>query len=485
MSSQTLANNLLAALNAGGLTRFFIAPGSRSQSLAIAAAKLEAKGLASTHVRLDERSLAFTALGCSLASNEPVAVIVTSGTAVGNLLPAALEAHQSSVPLILITADRPARLRGVGANQTLDDQRGLFGFAATSLNLDDSADEAEIFSVARRALSSGGPVQINVEFDLPLSNGSLELPEVNLELVPEGPEMSELAVPIDETTIVVAGAGGSAARAFAQQANLPLLAEPSSQARAGSQALQFPLAALSKMRSEIRRVVVFGKPTLSREIQRLISECELWVQNDPKHGKFDPHGNLAFAADRLIPQGRAEDSWLASFSVEFELDERQGFVSWVWNNSERLVLGASDLIRQLDKVAGPKDIEVYSNRGLAGIDGTVSTALGVALAKGPTTLLVGDLTLLHDAGGLNLSDLGEMPLRIVVGNDGGGQIFSKLEVADEIDPATFERLFSTPQQVDLAALAGAYGWRYELCNSLAQLEEAWAIAGPVLIDYRL
>jgi len=485
VSSQSLSNTLLAALNSGGLKRFFIAPGSRSQALAIAAAKLETSDKATTHVRLDERSLAFTALGTALATKEPAAVIVTSGTAAGNLLPATLEAHHSGVPLILITADRPARLRAAGANQTLDNQAGLFGFAAKSLELEVDATESEILQVATEALACSGPVQINVQFDLPLSDGSLQVPVIRLEHQPEDTELTKLSVPVDESTVVIAGAGGGAARAFAEAANLPLLAEPSSGARSGSHALQFPLKALEKVQGKISRVVVFGKPTLSRPIQRLISESEVWVERSADYGNFDPHQNVKFAADRLIPSGRAGDAWLQSFQVEYQLDEREQFVSWVWNSSERLVLGASELIRELDRVAPPRDLEIYSNRGLAGIDGTVSTALGIALSKGETTLLVGDLTLLHDAGGLNLSDLGQLPLRIVVGNDNGGRIFSGLEVASEISGASFERLFTTPQQVDLAALAAAYGWKYERCNSLAQLTQAWKLSGPALIAYQL
>ena len=142
------------------------------------------------------------------------------------------------------------------------------------------------------------------------------------------------------------------------------------------------------------------------------------------------------------------------------------------------------MIRELERVAVPKEIEVYANRGLSGIDGVVSTAIGIALAKGETTALIGDLTLLHDSGGLNLSGL-DVPLRIVVGNDRGGEIFRKLEIAEHASADVLERYFTTPQRVDISALAAAYGWQYRNCKDLTQLQEAWKLSGPVIIDYQL
>lgn len=485
MNAQQVANYLLAALTSGGLQRYFIAPGSRSQALAIAAHKLEAAGRAKTTVRLDERSLGFTALGSALASEKPVALIVTSGTAVGNLMPAVLEAKHAGVRLIVLSADRPDRLRATGANQTLDQQSGIFGYAADAFNISLEASETELAELARRALQVKGPVQLNIEFDLPLSDGTLDLPNVSLELSRPESTQDELEVPIDNSTVVIAGAGGAAAAEFAELANLPLIAEPNSGARTGSAALNFPLQAIEQNREQIKRAVVFGKPTLSRAVQSLLSSCEVWLCEPESYPAIHPAGRILGRAGKLIPVGQAEDWWPDRFLVSRELDSREEFVSFVWNHSGRLFLGASDLIRDLDQVANPKAIEVYSNRGLSGIDGTVSTAIGVALEKGETTLLLGDLTLLHDAAGLNQTDLGSLPLRIVVGNDNGGHIFSRLEVAKELPTDQLERLFLTPQQVDLSALAGAYGWSYQLCNSLVQLESAWQLSGPVLIDYRL
>jgi len=491
VSSQSIAARVLASLNVNGVSDFLLSPGSRSQSLALAASQLEKAGLARLFVRLDERSMSFTGLGIAKATNSPVALIVTSGTAVANLFPAVLEAYHSGVPLVLLTADRPARLRGKGANQTTN-QVNIFGFAAGcyDIPIDSTDSDAEEIALAalQTALQNRKPVQINVQFDFPLSaavpEASAQVGKVRRLSLPQSKEQS-LAVPVDNHTVVIAGAGGSNARKFAEDANLPLLAEPSSGARSGPNAVTNVLAALEANRSAIRKVVVFGKPTLSRAVQKLISESSVYVEASSTYGQFDPFDNVIARGDLLIPDGRAEDAWLASWQVESTQGAREEFVNFVWEKSDNLILGASDLIRVLDSTASPRDLDVFSNRGLAGIDGTVSTAIGIALAKEEVIALIGDLTLLHDAGGLNLSDLPDFNLRIVVGNDKGGHIFSRLEIAKEVDKESFTRLFSTPQKVDVEKLAGAYGWRYVRCQSLRELSEAWQISGPVIIDYQL
>lgn len=491
MSSQSVAARLLASLSANGVKDFLLSPGSRSQALAIAAAQLERAGLARLTVRLDERSMAFTGLGIAQATKKPVALIVTSGTAVANLFAAVLEAFHSGIPLILLTADRPARLRGKGANQTTN-QVDIFGFAATSFDLSVDAtdsDAEEIAQVAlRKALETSRPVQINIQFDMPLSSATPDASALvtsarKIDVAPTKDQ--SLAVPIDNHTVVIAGAGGERARVFAELANLPLLAEPNSGARSGPNAIENYLAALEVNRSRVRKVVVFGKPTLSRAVQKLISETSVYVEQSKTHGVFDPFENVIAGAPSLTPDGVADQKWLESWRVGSAAGPREEFVSFVWNNSSSLVLGASDLIRVLDAAANSRELEVYSNRGLSGIDGTVSTAIGVAMAAGDTTALIGDLTLLHDAGGLNLTDLPDFNLRIVVGNDHGGHIFSRLEIAKEVDGNSFERLFKTPQRVDIEKLAAAYGWKYVYCKSIDDLASAWSITGPVIIDYQL
>ena len=459
--------------------------------MAIAAEQLAESGKANLTVRLDERSMAFTALGNSMASGRPVAVITTSGTAVANLHPAVLEASHAGVPLILLTADRPARLRGKGANQTTF-QPGIFSPATVAdydLEAVDASVAAKFASQAViDATEKHGPVQLNLQFDLPLS---AQEPDANAVLSglgefsePQTLELSELEVPVDSHTVVIAGAGGAGARAFAEKAGLPLLAEPSSGERSGPNAITDYLSALEALEGQVRKVVVFGKPTLSRPIQRLIATSALYVQVS-RFGNFDPFDSAIASAQRLLPSGEVDAAWLESWRKEPELDKRGEFVRFVLENSPRLLFGASDLIRVADRVARPREIEVYSNRGLSGIDGTVSTAIGIAQEKKDVTALIGDLTLLHDANGLNRSDLGEMNVRLVVGNDNGGHIFSRLEVNELLPKESFERLFATPQVVDLRSLSAAYGWKYFRCESMKELEAAWEENGFVLIDYGL
>jgi 2-succinyl-5-enolpyruvyl-6-hydroxy-3-cyclohexene-1-carboxylate synthase len=491
VTSQDFAASLVANLVASGVESFYLSPGARSQALAIAAEQLASAGRAKLTVRLDERSMAFTALGNSSASGKPVAVITTSGTAVANLHPAVLEAFHAGIPLILLTADRPARLRGKGANQTTL-QQGIFASATVAefdLEADDPAVAAKFArSAVQAAVNKQGPVQLNLQFDLPLSSSSPTATEVLANLDPLPPvtsgDVAELEVPVDDHTVVIAGAGGEGAREFAEKAGLPLLAEPSSGERRGPNAIVDYIAALEDLRDQVRKVVVFGKPTLSRPIQKLISASSVYV-NRSRFGLFDPFDNVIASADRLLPASVAGSEWLASWRREPEIDARAELVQFVWDKSDRLLFGASDLIRVADRVVKPKDLEVYSNRGLSGIDGTVSTAIGIAQQKGEVTAQVGDLTLLHDAGGLNVSDLGHLNVRLIVGNDSGGHIFTRLEVHDQLPSSSFERLFATPQEVDFSALAAAYGWKYFRCESLEQLAAAWGETGYVLIDFAL
>jgi 2-succinyl-5-enolpyruvyl-6-hydroxy-3-cyclohexene-1-carboxylate synthase len=491
VTSQDFAASMVASLVASGVESFYLSPGARSQALAIAAEQLASGGKAKLTVRLDERSMAFTALGNSMASGKPVAIITTSGTAVANLHPAVLEASHAGIPLILLTADRPARLRGKGANQTTL-QAGLFS-AATVAEYDLEAEDAALAirfasQAVSEAVTKQGPVQLNLQFDLPLSAAMPNALEVLSEIAAQTPvsavSESELEVPVDEHTVVIAGAGGDGARAFAESAGLPLFAEPSSGERSGPNAIVDYLAALETRESEIRKVVVFGKPTLSRPIQKLISKSSVYTQSS-RFGVFDPFDNVIASAARLTPSGSVDQGWLQSWHKDPEPDDRGTFVQFVWDSSETLLLGASDLIRVADRVARPRELEVFANRGLSGIDGTVSTAIGIAQAGRQVTALIGDLTLLHDANGLNRSDLGELNVRLVVGNDNGGHIFSRLEVNELLSPGSFRRLFATPQEVNLQSLAAAYGWKYFRCENLKDLESAWSEPGFVVIDYAL
>ena len=497
--SQQFAAELLANLVASGVKNFYLAPGARSQALAVAASQLADAGKISLCVRLDERSLAFTALGRALAERSPSAIITTSGSAVSNLHPAVIEAHHAGVPLLVLSADRPARLRGLGANQTTN-QVDIFGTSAPCIDVPAPIPGAipNASEIAQAALDllfgreRTGPVQLNLQFEEPLSDGSPNaaqlLESVALKTKDYSRPIQSAEIEIDNSTVVIAGAGaGERAQEFAAAANLPLFAEPSSNARLGPQVItNYPELLKTKLADSVAKVVVFGKPSLSRSVMKVIRASELYVVRSD-YESFNPFQNAKLIVDQVVPIGRANDQWLESWKVDAPADPRAGFVSQVWDSTveHSLLFGASDLIRVAEGCVSGKQLEVFSNRGLAGIDGTVSTAIGIAQSGRKVRALIGDLTLVHEIAGLNLTGLGHLDVQLIVGNDRGGHIFDRLEMRENLSEAWFERLFTTPQQLDLSAIVLGFGWHYVRAETATELDEAMALGGFVVIDFQL
>jgi len=540
--AQEFAARVLANLVDLGVEHVFVSPGSRSQALAIAAGQLADAGLVKLHVRLDERSSGFQALGVGKATETPAIVITTSGTAVANLHPAALEAHHAGVPMILLTADRPAELRGVGANQTTN-QVGIFG-DAVGLCLDVPAPDAgESVEVIRaravllaeqaftESLTTGQPVQLNLAFREPLSSVepdaaaifAVEMPvhdagdettdghcgddcQCHLGSTEGGAGAPDTVIDLSLNTVVIAGDGGDAARWYCT--GLPLLAEPSSGVRDCPEAIAaYPLILRSDpdLVASIEQVLVFGKPTLTRTVQALVRRDGVRVLVDSgRHDVFMPTPFAEKIGDDVAFEGEAKrewlDAWRVSAKTQLEAADamkpeantltRRALVEAVYSaagKEEPIILGASSLIREADIWAPNKVRQVYANRGLAGIDGTVATAMGVAHGTGAAVrLLLGDLTLLHDAGSLALAAGDEnLNLQIVVGNDHGGSIFESLEVAKTIAAKPFEQLFKTPQAVDISLLARAYGWQYHCPETADELAQALKTDGLVIIEVNL
>ena len=560
-----------------GVQHIVLSPGSRSQSLALVAAELERAGAIRLHVRIDERVGGFLALGLAVESGVPALVVTTSGTATANLHPAVLEAHHSRVPMIVLTADRPAELRGIRANQTTD-QPGMYG-SAVRLSLDVPApvgDVSETDAAGRLAAdawaaacgtaetaspSGAGPVQVNLAFREPLSapvssGGRVASASERVETAsPDGgaSTRSFLATVPEEAargrlegrptqvvkpgvrTVVVAGHGaGPAAEQLARAGGWPLLAEVSSGARFGPNLVVSYRELLNDadFGARVERAIVFGHPTLSREIPALLGRADVEsIVVAPDGGEFynpgrrarvvgavavgdgiDPSGSDArqwvgrwvFASRALADAASAGDADLTAPNVEagrsHEPSERLAFARaelaavrapitrrmlaealwrFTWPH-DRLVFAASRLIRDADRSVPGKNISVHANRGLAGIDGTISTAIGIALAaasspaaSGVTRVLLGDLALLHDAGALLFGRGEERPrIQLVVGNDGGGTIFDGLEVAFTAPTDALDRVMLTPQNVDIAALAAAYGWEYARATTRGELDQA-------------
>ena len=562
------ASALLAGLVARGVRHIVVSPGSRSQALALVAADLERAGLVRVHVRIDERVAGFTALGIGRETGVPAAVICTSGTAVANLLPAALEAHHSGIPLLLLTADRPPELRGVGANQTTR-QPGLFRPAAryeADLPVPEAVDPdatgpqtAEFDAVAATALAAArgegarpaGPVHLNVPLREPLagaapawlveraarpSTGGDRSADTDAEasgaLYQGGGGIGIADVPPEPTapfviaqgprTVVVAGAdAGPAAEDFAHGGGFPLIAEIVSGARFGRNVVHAYRALLREpeLGGRIERVVVFGHPTLSREVALLLGRPDVEVIAVRGPGEPINLNGATQAVDAVRIDGEADRAWwgewmrasrasavdlsppapdadglasvvpqerLGAINAEVQVMrapvDRSTLVDALWRATwphDRLVFGSSRLVRVADELLGGKKVAVHSNRGLAGIDGTIATATGIALASqdderpGVTRVLLGDLAFLHDVGALLLPPGEQAPrLQVVVGNDGGGTIFDGLEVAGVAGAEAMERVQYTPQDVRLEDLARAYGWEYQRVTTRVALDQA-------------
>lgn len=503
--SYACATHIMAQLAAQGVTEVVLCPGSRSAPLALAAFEADRRGLLRLHVRTDERSAGFLALGLAKASRRPVAVATTSGTAVGNLLPAVMEAHHAEVPLVVLSADRPAALVGTGANQTTD-QVGLFGgFCRSEARVTTAAPAsswgAQVAAACVRAVggsAGAGPVHLNVELTEPLvPDGTERWPAVRALADRTGPSLRPVELPPGPRTLVVCGDAsverGAEAAAFAELARLPLVAEPSSNARWGATALACGRLLLDgELAREVQRVVVFGHPTLSRPVNRLLGrdDVELVVVS-PSGAWADPGWRAALVAPGVtLAAGAGDwlDRWLeadAAASAHVARVLGDGWHGWavagsVWAaaSGRPLVVGASQVIRDVDLApASGEPPAVFANRGLAGIDGTVATAVGVALATGePTTLVCGDLTFLHDANGLAIGPGEPRPdLRVVVVDDAGGAIFATLEYGQEAFADAFERVFATPTGVDVARLAAAYGVPVVEVASRSELDATLAL----------
>ncbi len=534
--STDFAVALLAEFVRRGVRDVVLCPGSRSQALALAAAAYEKAGMLRLRVRMDERVAGFLALGLAAETRTPVLVITTSGTAVANLHPAVLEAHHSGIPLILLTADRPEELRGIGSNQTTD-QLGMFGTAVGWLR-DVQAPAAsgfdpelpgelanESFSAAAGHSGQPGPVQLNLAFREPLSGPIAVLPSVEAHEWASASRAGTSIGPAPHTIVIAGDAAGPQAEELARTLGVPLVAEISSGSRFGPNLI---VAYRQLLRDEefggrVERAIVFGHPTLTREIPALLQRdgVEVIVVRGDGAEAYNPGRRATVVRGPVNPAGAFEDrAWLGSWvqASRALLEEpaaasglslgreqlaafrapitRRSLVERVWQATwphDRLVLGASRLIRDADAVVPGKKIPVHANRGLAGIDGTIATGIGIALAsqaagaKGVTRVLLGDLTLLHDAGSL-LFPTGELRPRIqvIVGNDGGGTIFDSLEVAGSADPDSFDRVQFTPQTVDLEALARAYGWEYRRAVNAGELDGALAPSElPVLVEVPL
>ncbi len=495
--SIALATVVVDELVHGGVREAVLSPGSRNAPLAFALHEADRLGRLRLHVRIDERSAGFLALGLAKASRRPVPVVTTSGTAAVNLHPAVVEAEYSRVGLVAITADRPAELRGVGANQTID-QVGLYGRSvayADDLSVDTRTTVGRWRTAVDQALlrAQWAPVHLNIAFREPLvPDGDLTWPEP-LTGPPAEPRADRGAMTTEgyapvETgprTVVVAGDQALVdARALAEAGGWPLLAEPSSGHRAGPNALGVYRLLLDALGDDIERVVVAGRPTLSRPVTRLLARSDIEVRRLPDQRRT-VHARGVVDHDWLRRWQEADRSARTAVDTVLAEEPVSGLavarlLAGLVPPGGLLVAGSSSSVRDLDLADPWADPSadpplVLANRGASGIDGTVSTAIGAALAHeaagGPAYALMGDLTFLHDSSGLVIGPDEPRPdLTVVVVNDDGGGLFTQLEQGAPAHAGVFDRLFGTPHGTDLAALCAATSTPHTRVGSLDELE---------------
>ncbi|WP_046470766.1 2-succinyl-5-enolpyruvyl-6-hydroxy-3-cyclohexene-1-carboxylic-acid synthase [Allosalinactinospora lopnorensis] len=530
--STALARVLVDELARCGLAEAVVAPGSRSTPLALA---LVAHPEIRVHVRIDERSASFLALGLARASRRTVALVCTSGTAAANFHPAVLEADQSRIPLLLLTADRPPELRGTGANQTID-QIELYGTAVrffTEVGVPEPVPGAVDYwrSLACRAWAASimdrpGPVHLNLAFRDPLvpddSEAGQEWPEplagransrawIERPAPPQEPAPMEL--PPVERGVIVCGDGDYDPLpylALAAETGWPLLAEPTSNARRGDAASSYrQLLAVPGFvaRHEPELVVSVGRPGLSRQLLAYLRRASRHVVvGDPR--SFDDPVRTATDVVPAVTAPRdatPHSDWSASWwaaetaaraATDALLDEEEALseprlardLAGQLPNGSLLFAGSSMPVRDLDAAMEARcGIRIIGNRGVSGIDGTVSTAAGAALAHqrdggGCGYALLGDLALLHDQNGLVIGPEEPRPdLAIVVVNNDGGGIFSGLEQAGHPD---FERVFGTPHGVSMERVAAMADLPYTRLEWATDLPKILLGEGMRIIEVR-
>lgn len=554
-NSSAVAQQIARSLVAAGVREVVLAPGSRSAPLVYALAPLAEAGVIRTHVRLDERDAGFLALGLARGLRvrgaqtgevaSAVALVTTSGSAVANLHPAVLEAAYGHLPLIALTADRPARLRGTGANQTIDDQAQVLSDVRARIDVPAGEDtdvvgrmvtgavRTAVGPVGGTGTEAAGPVQVNVQFDTPLVPTSDELRAWTDEIAgwdgagtdaagttaAAQTEAPSFEVTVTEGTVIAAGdAGGHSAdllRALAADRHLPVLAEPSSPLTRPMAGVATFVPAHARVLSErtdlrdaIRTVIVHGKPTLTRPVAALLADNSVSVQRVPDDidatvltVSDDKRADNTGADDKRADDKRADETaWLRDW-----IEAGEAFVSSAAESPSAaqtnppstpqaspqstaraitehlaaeditLFVASSNSVRYLSD-ATDLPARIHASRGLAGIDGLVSTATGLSLGlEERVVLLIGDIALLHDVGGL-LTPAHEQAgdVVIVVLNDDGGAIFSGLEHSQDHIIDRLERYFTVPHGRRFADLAAAYGWDHEQVSTLEDFSAVFA-----------
>ena len=471
--STKLARVIVRQILEAGVTDVVISPGSRNAPLSLAFFAASKRGLIKLHTRIDERTAAFFALGITKASGRPAPIVCTSGTAVANYHPAVLEASHTNLPLLVLTADRPAALRRTGANQTTEQAR-IFGKAVRYFA--DISGTAYPMELPFNSLHSG-PVHLNIQFEEPLvgdnDEGWLDDLKVSAPKVFGRKKAGTFFTKSTRGILVIghdrAGLELNEVQDFAEKLGWPVIAEdPLSFPGALAHASIFLTSKTIAEDVAPDTVVVIGRTTLSRSINALVNSARKVIAIDPRMATVD--------SDRAAAQKFTQLPAVEAPTVDPEYAQKlqkysqraQKLVSGISDWSEALVareiagalpngtslfISSSRPIRDIEGFAQPRTgVETFANRGLAGIDGNISTALGIASQRSSTFAVLGDLSFLHDVTGLIHQE--NFNLKIFVIDNNGGGIFSTLS---QRGVEGFEEVFGTPHNLDLISIAKSFG----------------------------
>ena len=537
-----------------GVRQAVVSPGSRSTPLAVA---LWRQPEIEVTVAIDERSGCFFALGAAQANGRPVVLLCTSGTAAANFHPAVAEADLSAAPLIVLTADRPPELRGIGAGQTID-QIKLYGsavrwFSEVGVQPADDTGLIHFRATACRAFAVAagdprpGPVHLNLPLRDPLAPSRVEgsvtaTDPLALEGRRDRPLTAVLESPPNpaddsiesvrrmlaesERTAILAGRQTStlerdAVVRFARASGAPILAEPTSQLRCGPHERSQVISAYDRIARQPEPglapdlIIRFGEMPTSKALRTWLGSLEGLRQAvvDPGYGwheplrtadvilRADPTALLTRLGEGISRDSRPGffDSWAeaersALGQIDRELDSGNltaGSVhralAAVQENGDLVYTASSMAIRDQEHYLAGSDTDLLflANRGANGIDGLLASGIGAAAATGrTTTLITGDIGFQHDIGSLALVSKVDVPIRIVVLNDCGGSIFSRLPQKAAMDPEEFEALMTTPEDLNFEAAAELFGTPYFRIENLAELDRAFE-SGSVIAEIRI
>jgi 2-succinyl-5-enolpyruvyl-6-hydroxy-3-cyclohexene-1-carboxylate synthase len=518
-----------------GVRHAVVSPGSRSTPIALEIANRQEIEI---HIFHDERSAAFAALGIAKASGVPAILVCSSGTAAVEFHPAVVEAHHSETPILICTADRPAELQGVGAPQTID-QQNLYGVAIRKFVNAEVADDSESHTwrhIARDLFATSlgdvqGPVHLNLRFREPLMGFATNLPPRSASdavitkkvALPSSRSLRKLNKALEsEKGLIIAGPENYRVESIlrlAENLGWPIVADPRSGTRvpnklvvAGADAILRDEDFSKRLRPDV--VLRFGTLPASKVVNSWLSgsganqvvitttpsltdpdrQCSLHIVSDidelcaglvSVHSKeFVRKRSLSWLDKWVAAEDSAQKAINAALADEPGLTE-PGVARAIYAlvpEASHLVVSSSMPIRDVEWFGAPRNgLRVHANRGANGIDGVVSTAVGVALAtRQPTTLLIGDIALLHDVNGLiNLASR-KIDLRIVVIDNNGGGIFSFLPQAQALDEAKFEKIFGTPHDANIKMLAQAHQINTHELTNISDLAEVLSQRGPWL-----